>query len=660
MLKNYFKIFREARSWGILVFIVAVYIAVSELLIPNYYVDLYPIRAAMSTQSATDMCRSLEYAADKCSSLLNSLWLTSKIFQSKLLVYAVMVLGIIMVFIATTMLTSSRLSSIMAALLYVFTPSVLNPVLLDYFGFIFITPLLLTSLVLIVKGLIESNKKLVVVVAALYAVLVVLHVAYWVVFLVITLYILVVYVRRKLLGLEKTALSALLVITAVRLVLGAFSYEFFLATFAILLALEVLLLDHMTSEQRTYFKAVSAILAFTLALSISVFISLLLMGIGLRDLYVRFEVRPVVAYGFAGFLALGGLLLSLRERVSDVVCFFIVALLVSTVLSLTTPILALLAVAFMSAHSGYLLEAIIVAIRAVKSQRISLLAQLLAVGVLIATLPASITVALEGRYAVNPIVENVLTSVDRERLVEIYEWVSNLGPEIVDAVLNASINKKILLVVNWDYSYWIYAELVERGLSVYTLSHSAGSIQSKSLIAKLFTASELSSKLVLKNITRDLGVEEVYVVVLCGFSVRRGDNVSFIGLPFTITGAEGPLLLFRAFGDVVLIPLYLRLAGREVGDYLFLLTDYGEDVQALMWTVRGRDMLLAKLAISAIRYLNYTTIYNYMTGYMPLEDSLTWYEPIYASRVYLSTIDTRYYGVYDLYLSLVVFRVKLD
>ena len=660
MLKNHSRIFQKTRSWGILVLIVAMYIAVSELLPLNYYVNLYPIRVATSTQSATDMCRSLEYAIEKCNSLLNSLWLASRILQSKFLVYLIIVLGVVMVFIATMMLTNSYLSPIMAALLYAFTPSVLNPTLLDYFGFVLITPLLLTSIVLIVKGFIESTKKLVIVGVALYMVLVVLHIAYWVVFLIITLYVLIVYVRRKLLRLEKATLLVLLVITAVKLTLGAFSYEFFLAIFAILLALEVLLLDHITGEQSVHFKAVSAILVFTLALSISILGSLLLMGIGLRDLYVKPEVGPVVAYGFAGFLALGGFFLSLRERISDVRCFFIVALLVSTVLSLIIPLLTQLAVAFMCALSGHLLEAIIIAIRAVKSPRTSLLAQLVVIGALIATLPASITVTLEQRYAVNPIVKNVLTNVDRTRLFEIYEWVSSLGSEIADVVLNTSINKRILFLVNWDYSYWIYAELVERGLSVYTLSHSVGSIQSKSLVAKLFTASELSSKLVLKNIARDLGVEEVYVVVLCGFSVRRGDNVSFIGSPFTITGREGPLLLFRALGDVVLIPSYLRLAGREVGDYLFLLTGYGEDVQALMWTVRGRDMLLAKLAISAIRYLNYTTIYNYMTGYMPLEDSLAWYEPIYASRVYLSTIDTRYYGVYDLYLSLVVFRVKLD
>jgi len=663
VLKNHYKIHQRIRNWCILLLIIAVYIAVSKLLIPDYYIDLHPIRVAVNTKNVIDMCKSLEYTVEKCSSLLNSLWLASRIFQVKFLVYVVMVLGVVVVFVITMMLTNSYLSSIMATLLYVFTPSVLNPVLLDYFGFIFITPLLLTSIVFIVKGFVGGSKKLVGVGVALYAMLAVLHMAYWAVFLIITLYMLVVYVRRRLLGLERVVLLVFTLITVVKLILGAFSYDFFPAIFTILLALEVLLLDYIASRWSAYFKVVSAILAFTFALSISVFASLLLMGIELREIYMKPEVRPVIAYGFSGFLALGGVFLSLRERTSDIVCFSTVALLVSTVLSLITPTLTLLAAAFMSALSGYLLEAIIVAIRAVKLQLMGLIAQLIVLGVLIATIPASITVTLEQRYTLNPIVESVSTNVDRARLVEVYKWLSNLGSEIADVVLNTSTNKKVLLVVNWDYSYWIYAELAEKGLSVYTLSHSAGSIQSKSLIAKLFTASESSSRLMLKNITRDLGVEEVYVIVLCGFSVRRGDNASFIGLPFTITGAEGPLLLFRALGDVALIPSYLRLAGRGVGDYLFLLTGltgYGEDVQALMWTVRGREMLLARLAISTIRYLNYTVVYNYMAGYMPLEDSLTWYEPIYASKMYLSTTDTRYYGVYDLYLSLVVFRVKLD
>jgi hypothetical protein len=116
-------------------------------------------------------------------------------------------------------------------------------------------------------------------------------------------------------------------------------------------------------------------------------------------------------------------------------------------------------------------------------------------------------------------------------------------------------------VSNWEYSFWLYEELSRRGLDVYLLTSTVGNIGDKSLIAKVFTASEQVSMLILENISSSLGIRDAYIIIICDYSVRA-PNRAYLGYPITVVSARGEETLFRTISDMFLTPLYLTLANR--------------------------------------------------------------------------------------------------
>jgi hypothetical protein len=228
-------------KWGVLAVIIVVYIAITRFYLSDYYTSFHPLVATSNTSSPSDLCARLNYSRETCSPLLYTLWLASRVIQSEIVAYLFMIIGVVVVYAATRMLTTSYLASIVASLLYAFTPSSLYPSLLDYYGFVLLTPLILATIVLTIKGLVGNNKKLVVFACALQVIIVLVHTAYWATLLALSLYSLVTYVNRRLTLVEKTVLLYFAMVTTPRLVFGVFGYEYFFTILAVILALSVII-----------------------------------------------------------------------------------------------------------------------------------------------------------------------------------------------------------------------------------------------------------------------------------------------------------------------------------------------------------------------------------------------------------------------------------
>jgi len=641
------------------------YVLVTSTLLRGYYDTLHPLIAALLAKSPAELCTRLNYSTEGCGPLVSVLWFASRVAQGELLAYALGVVGVVFVYISARLLVGGKYTPVLASLLYAFTPTVLYPALLDYYGFAVLTPLILASLVLTVKGLVDESAKLVVIGCVLQAVVVIVHTAYWALPLGISLYLLINYAKRRLSRLERVVLVYLTVITAARLVFSVFGYEYFLALLAVFLMLELIAIDALVDPRDIGARSLLSVLAFTLALVLSAAVSTVL-GYGLRELGVKLALAPTVAFGFTGLLALGGLVLILRGGVSGLRHVAVVFSTLFTTLSLVAPSLTPLAVAFAAALGGLLLETVISATGLAKSRRLGVLGRVLVVVLLVAVVFGSVRVVVDHYYTVHPVVSRILPLVDRGAQARIYEWLSRVSSELSSKILENSTSRRVLIVANWEYSYWLYAELAKRGLDVYLLSNTAGSIIDKSLIARIFTASEDISRLILENVSRDLGVEDVYVIVVCDFSVRKGPlaGEAYIGYPHGVIEIQVRReLLFGVLGDLVLVPLYLNLANRSLDEYLFtqylsMLQVHSESVLALAWTDTGADMLIVELVVSALQGLNYTRVYNRLYSYAPIDAELTWFRLLYVNATHLKSIDTRDFGVYDVYLLLGVFRVE--
>lgn len=652
-------------KYGVLAVIIVVYVVVTRLYLRDYYTTFHPLLAASSASRPIDLCERLNYSKGACSPLLYVLWLTSRVVQSEFAAYLLMAIGIVTVYAATRMLTSGNTPPVVASLLYAFTPSTLYPSLLDYYGFVLLTPLILVAIVLAIRGLAISSKKLVYAACALQAVIVILHTAYWATALAVSIYTLIVYTSRKLTQLEKAVLLYFTLISLPRLVFGVFSYEHFFTILAVSLALSTITIDYLTDPRDAGTRSMLILPVAVFAVLVS---ALLTSALRVGELYVGLTKPPIVAYGFAGFLALGGLVFLLRGRASVLHCVFAALLVTFTIISLIAPSTTLIAVAFMSALSGRLLEAALTSARTIKSRSKRVSSQLLVVVLVVVALYASITVAVDQRYSVHPALVRVSPQLDRASQERVYSWIIRVAGELASRILENTTGR-VLIVANWEYSFWLYEELARRGVDVYLLTSLVGSVEDNVLTAKVLTASEQVSALILKNITSSLNIRDAYIVLICDYSVRP-PNMAYLGYPIIVVGEQGEETLFRTISDLYLTPIYLTLANRTLREYLTPIGIGDEGVLALTWTSSGADMLISKLAVSALYHLNYTSVYNYnyfegyeYVGYAPrpapIKVELTWFTPIYVDRVNLARITARG-EAYDVYLLLAVFRVNLN
>jgi hypothetical protein len=655
--KNIFVAFKEL--W-LLVLVLVVHTATSVIILRDYYSSLHPLLVALSASSPAELCHDINYSTEQCSPLLSILWIASRIIPSELVAYLLTAVGVVLVYLLARVLVGGEYAPVIASLLYAFTPCILQPSLLDYYGFSLLTPLVLASLFLTIKGLVDVNSKLVTAGCIIQGLVAAAYIAHWAVPLVLGVYLLVKFTREELSALEKAVAGYYIAITAIRLLFSASSYEYFFSLLAILLLLGLLVVDRVVKLRDATAKASLCALILVLAVGLSGIISTAL-GAGLRELGVKLSTPPVLAYGFGGLLALGGLVLTLRERVGIQRSALLVLLVVSALTSLIVPSLVPLVVASMATLSGLLLEAVIRATGYAASRRLIVLTRVLVVLLLVAVVVASTQVAVDNAYAAHPVISRIDPLANGGNRAEIYTWLSRVGEEIATRILENSTSRRVLIVSHWDYTYWLYAEASRRGLEAYFISHPLGSSSDKDLIARIFTSSEEVSKYILENVSRKLGVEDIYLVVICDYSVRRGLRAedAYIGYPYGLIGDRRRELIYRTLGDLALIPVYLEIANRSVNEYLALqIPDTG--IQALVWTDRGVDLLIVKLAISALHGLNYTNVFNYLYSYLPVTTKLTFYRLVYANRVYLRTIDMQDYGIYDVYLVIGVFKVVFE
>ena len=653
------------RDLKILILIIATHILVtSTLLRGGYYDTLHPLIAMLFAKSPAELCTRLNYSPGSCNPLVNILWFASRIVQSELVAYMLAIVGVVSVYMFTKLLVGGKYAPTLAALLYAYTPTVLYPALLDYYGFVLLTPLILVSLVFTVKGLVDNNTKLVIIGCILQAIILTTHNAYWAFPLGILFYLLVNYAKRKLTRLERAVLIYLAIITMARLIFSVPGYEYFLALFVVILTLGLVAIDVVIEQRDISARSLLNIFIFILAVVLSITAGTTL-GARFQELSVKLTLAPLVVFGLTGILALGGFMLVLRGGGGGLSHIAIIFSVVFTVLSLLAPSLTLLAVAFMATLSGFLLESVISTVELTRSRRLRVLGYISVIGLLTATIFTSVGIAIDHHYTTHPVLSRITPLVDRGAQARIYEWLSHVSSELSSRILEDSAGRRVLIIANWEYSYWLYVELAKRGLDVYLLSNIGGNISDKSLIAKIFTTNEEVSKLILRNVSRDLGIEDVYVVVLCDFSVQRGfrEGEAQIGHPYRIVEIRRRELFFGTRGDLVLMPLYLSLANRSLSDYLTtqyldMLNVYDESVLALSWTSTGAETLMVKLVISALHGLNYTSVYNRLYRYIPLSAELTWYRLFYVNAMHLKSINIRDFGVYDVYLLLGVFKVQ--
>ncbi|MEM0031672.1 MAG: hypothetical protein QXV48_04995, partial [Desulfurococcaceae archaeon] len=141
------------------------------------------------------------------------------------------------------------------------------------------------------------------------------------------------------------------------------------------------------------------------------------------------------------------------------------------------------------------------------------------------------------------------------------------------------------------------------------------------------------------------------------YSVSYGNN-SFIGVPGSITleNYQYPVLVFDAYGDLYSIIEYLYYANKSIEDYLYVYRERPRTM-ALLWTLDGRDMLIAQLCVKSLLDSGYKNVYNYVIGQAPMNYTVSGFELVYSNSIEVGRISITYYGDYTVYYMVALFKL---
>ncbi|MEM2170553.1 MAG: hypothetical protein QXU03_02195 [Desulfurococcaceae archaeon] len=620
------------------------------------YLQPTALSVARYAESFEEFCKLVEYSG-KCELAFAYIWLFSKIPPQAFVIFNILTL--LITYIVTRRLLHSGIGGVFAAFMYAITPGILASYFLEQSGLLLLSPLIATTTLLTAHGLLEGERVYLAAGLALY-VFMILHPAGFLPLLVGLILLLSDYVEgnitwwkvRVFLAMTLTAMIALMVVKPT-------NYDVYAVPLTAM-SLGFLGAVHIARGRlQASYKAIILILTAILGVVCGLFIRA--AGVYRSADYIT-TPSSIVMYGLPGLIAIPGFLLAIwtptshEERRIALIALPVALLTTIGHFAITT------AIPLLAFTGSIVLSKLVKAIGkgAVPASKIYKLVAVLTLTTFI-VVPVFCSYMASTRFTGINALSKEIVELSRERGLGARPDINLrvLGEEVADAVKSSARGEKVLVVTYWDYSYWVQSALAERGVKALTLSHPYGSVQSKSLVSRIFVNNWRTSREILKDISREIGVEDVYVLITTVYSAGPM-NDSFVGVPQTAYTATGQPSqpIYGAYGDLINIPAYLKLANKTEGDYLFLGTGISERSRPLMWTATGRETLVVQLCILAMSRAGYSAVYNNMIETRPLNATVTGFELVYAGIIPVGEVNVAYYGMYSVYYMVALFKLS--
>ena len=644
---------KDAIGYIILVVAIALYIAYS---VSRGFL-LSTIEIAKYTSSFGDFCERIEYFGE-CNAAFIYAWLFSRIEYLSTIIPVITVL--VVFFFSKTMYRTSLTSSLIV-LLYATTPIVLFPSLIDQSGGFLIAMIAFMDILLITYGL-ELDKRNVLLIGLIVYLFLLLHPVTPLILLIYSALFLARYVNNTVNKTSEMVLAILsLPLMVVLLLLNPSNRELYVSS--IILSSSSLVVDYFTRSGATgsSYRVITATILVLLSIVIGLITRVFSNSIVTIETY-----DPLIVYGVLGFLAVPGLVIALKDSTSRLERIIAMFTLLILPLSLLYSLSVMIVVGFMAIVTGvflYRFEAVLLEGFYDLNKWLRILLGLLFIGLVVAS-SASSTIASSRVAPTYPLlseIDNLIRSKGLEAHVN-ETLIERLENSIVEGITSTSHNRRILMVTDWDYSYWIQVILRRNNVDAYTLTHTSGSNESKILYAKLITSSWRTARYILSDISSDLGVNDIYVFI--AFAHSSFVNDSYIGIPreevIEFFGQQYPALLLEAFGDLDKTLLYLKLADRNISSYIIPVGRYGERVDAIQFTNKGLEMFITQLSIKALEESGNRAVHYYEGLFFkkPVKSEIQGFKLVYLENIPLGVISTRYHGVYYVYYTVALFKLE--
>jgi hypothetical protein len=566
------------------------------------------------------------------------------------------VLVIILVFVLALKIFGSPVTAGLASFMYAVVPGSLVIYTIDQTGLALVGLLVAVSAIIMIYGLIGELKTLYLVIGSILYVLLIGYYAIPSVLLLVSMFLLINYVHG---GVSVKSGFLLGIVTALTLI---FYFIYGPAHYGLhalpALALAVGVVSALLIDKRFDSLSTHRLLYASILLIVALTLGLLTLRIGNYKFTQVVAPSTIHVYGLPGLLALAGILFAFttnRLIYNQLIALTITILLVN-LFDFSTTSLSLI---YLTLSSCIFIDYVLKALKELRftSWKLKISAIIILVGFTVTPLAGSfLTVNRGSSYGL------FFSEISRLEVDKGFTGVNvdlaSLSIELGGVVKSNTTSSKVLVVSHWDYSYFLQSVLVNHGIKAYSITHSYGGAASKSLLSSIMVSNWETSRLMLKNISSELGVQDVYILLTFAYSVGYG-NASYIGAPATIEleNYQYPLLVFDAYGDLFNVFEYLVYSNKTIGDYLYVYSERPR-MMALLWTSNnGLSMLITQLSLKALRDSGFMNVYNYVISQSPLNYTVAGFDLVYSKSIELGKVSTTYYGEYTVYYMVALFKL---
>ncbi|MEM4717559.1 MAG: hypothetical protein QXE81_02220 [Desulfurococcaceae archaeon] len=571
------------------------------------------------------------------------------------------ILVTILIYIAVYTVYRSHIASGLSAFTYILAPTALSAHSLDQTGLFLTTQLIALCSSLIFIGFIKNMDLKFIVPGMILYVLLLFHSLVPIILLTIGILSLVSLLHGSVDRRLVIALGVVLLLFFFSFIYNGMSYYSIISAPAIVLSIGVIILYHVDTRLRmglAYRSTFSIILLFTALISV-----ITMYYLGVKPVITPIGSNPVALYGLPGLLAVPSVVFTLitpgniYERYLLAMGF---TLLLVSVFELYTITIAIVFLAILSSVFHYNIEDYSKVIIESKSKAFWKGLVIIPLIVFIATsIYASMLIYNKQYLGMNPF--NEISSLVSEKSLENPRLdIRAISRQIVEAFKNTASSRSVLLITYWDYSDYIIGVLASNGFKPRVIAHSISDQDDKILLSRIMTSDWRVASQILRNISSEIGVEDVYILVTFAYSSQQ--NYSFIGVPteFYLPGENYPTVLFEGFGEFFYNLRYITIANRSISENVNILPIGNLRAISLAWTSTGRETLLNQLCIKALEDHGYTTIYNYMTEMPRLTSIVNGFESIYIENIEIGRVSLTYYGSFDIMYMIALFKLSLQ
>lgn len=616
--------------------------------------EIYPslINLARHVDSYSDLCRMLEYS-NRCAQAFIYTWLLSRL--PPCFGIAIQVMPAIAMYTITRKLFDSALVKAFAILTYITTPSILLLGSLDQSGLALSSSLIALSAILLTHYFLFGGAKGYLAAGIALYTFMIFHPAVVLVLLPLVTLLMADYVRNRIASWKAGPLAIMVALMVLLLILTKPVY-YDIYTIPLLLISTGLLalayITHKSSQPAHKIVALALITMLGFVSGITVYVS---KAYNVAQYFV--ELNPVVVFGLPGLLTIPAFLYVMETASSGIEKYLVALALITGSLAFLSPYAIPIAVTLITVSGSIFINRVLKS--DILSNRYKTLMALTVIGLVAVSALGSYTASATATERSKAFLEISELSRKLNLGLKLDIDLRALGDAIAQAIESTASNKKILLISHWDYSYWLQNALIDRGIRAIVLTHPYGDLWSKGLFSRIMVSEWSVSRKIIENISHDLGVNEVYLLVAGAYSVR---NIvySYVGIPRELRVATGqyPVLVYDAYGDLANIPVYLRLGGKTEEEYLlFGAINIGERAGPLLWTSRGEQMFIVQLHVMALREFGYFAVYNAMISAEPLNTTIVGFSYVYSRNIRVGELSTRY-GNYEVYYVFALFKLQ--